>query len=529
MTVAPLFLAFLTLAPTHVDLRPAFDQWQLPPRAQGSRGTCSVFTVTAALEYASACRTGQGVPFSVEYLNWAAHAVIGKPGDGSFFWMATDGFQKYGICPDLLMPYQKSYDPQRQPSDEATQAAQAQLDAPLTVHWIKQNGSPRGLNDDEVAEIKAALRAGWPVCAGAAHSVLYVGYHEDPEFPGWSYFITRDSALNRYSVVSERTAREIVCDALWIEAPGATPPAPSTVDLDSAPAPGPEPSLRGNGLAIGWSVQVANDSLSALAFSPDGRMLAAAWRHPCDSRLYHAADGTFLGTLGSDVMSVAFAADGQRVLAGSRKVARWAAVADGHSLGKLEGHTDWIEAAACPVNGDWLATGSGDRTVWLWSVDGTTTKVLTGATGPISQVWIAPDGSKVAASSWDHIVRVWSVASGTLIRELPRTDVVAFLSDRSGLAIGRDGLVEFERIEGGASESLPCPGRVTALACSPDGRLAIGNDAGRLALMAADGTVLGEVSLGARVTRLVFSADGWRLAAGTDAGRISVWATKRQP
>lgn len=270
MSATPLLLAaLLTLGPTHVDLRPAFEQWQLPPRAQGSRGTCSVFTVTGALEYASACRTGQGVPFSVEYLNWAAHAVIGQPGDGSFFWMATDGYRKYGICPDRLMPYQKSYDSKRQPSEAAANAARGQLGSPLAVHWIKQVGTPRGLTDDEMAQIKLALRAGWPVCAGSAHSVLYVGYHEDPDFPGWSYFMTRDSGLGRYGTVSERTAREILNDALWIEAPGASPPRPSAIDPDSAPPPAPEPTLQGRGLTPGWSVQVANDSLHALAFSPD--------------------------------------------------------------------------------------------------------------------------------------------------------------------------------------------------------------------------------------------------------------------
>ena len=38
--------------PKSVDLRPLFHKWALSPRRQGARGTCSVFTVVGALEYA---------------------------------------------------------------------------------------------------------------------------------------------------------------------------------------------------------------------------------------------------------------------------------------------------------------------------------------------------------------------------------------------------------------------------------------------------------------------------------------------
>jgi len=40
--------------PSSVDLRPFFDKWGLTPRTQGKRGTCSVFAVVGALEFAAA-------------------------------------------------------------------------------------------------------------------------------------------------------------------------------------------------------------------------------------------------------------------------------------------------------------------------------------------------------------------------------------------------------------------------------------------------------------------------------------------
>src|SRR5437773_2665075 len=46
--------------PAGVDLRPQLPQWDLAPRRQGPRGTCSVFTVVGALEYAAASARQQG-------------------------------------------------------------------------------------------------------------------------------------------------------------------------------------------------------------------------------------------------------------------------------------------------------------------------------------------------------------------------------------------------------------------------------------------------------------------------------------
>ena len=68
--------------PSSIDLRPVFANWGLPVRLQGGRGTCSVFTVTSALEYALASQQRHGTPVSVEDLNWAANQAT-KTGEAS--------------------------------------------------------------------------------------------------------------------------------------------------------------------------------------------------------------------------------------------------------------------------------------------------------------------------------------------------------------------------------------------------------------------------------------------------------------
>ncbi len=47
--------------PDSVDLNPRFEQWGLPIRSQGSRGTCSVFAFVGLVEYAFAIRDGDGI------------------------------------------------------------------------------------------------------------------------------------------------------------------------------------------------------------------------------------------------------------------------------------------------------------------------------------------------------------------------------------------------------------------------------------------------------------------------------------
>jgi hypothetical protein len=88
-----------------IDLRPAFAGWGLPQRLQGNRGTCSVFTLVGALEYARAWQLGRGTTLSVEFVNWASNAATTNSGDGGFFSDLWAGFIAYGACAEADLPY----------------------------------------------------------------------------------------------------------------------------------------------------------------------------------------------------------------------------------------------------------------------------------------------------------------------------------------------------------------------------------------------------------------------------------------
>ena len=100
-----------------VDLEANFTKWLLPIKSQQPRGMCSVFTVTAGMEYALSRQANKSVRLSEEFLNWAANDALNNPnGDGQFFWACEEGYKKHGICEDRYMPYAQKFDPKRTPT-----------------------------------------------------------------------------------------------------------------------------------------------------------------------------------------------------------------------------------------------------------------------------------------------------------------------------------------------------------------------------------------------------------------------------
>lgn len=224
-----------------VDLRPFFAEAGLHVRAQGPRGTCSVFAVIGALEYALARHEGFGRRLSVEFLNWAANEATGEYEDGSFFSDLWTGFAAFGICDESDQPYRDEYDPDLRPSPEALERADERRKARLRVHWIKRWNVERGLTDEELAEIRSVLARGWPVCGGFrwpkkerwtetvlemappagvrdGHSVLLVGYRDDPLRPGGGVFRIHNSGKGlRDACMSYEYAQAYMNDAVWID------------------------------------------------------------------------------------------------------------------------------------------------------------------------------------------------------------------------------------------------------------------------------------------------------------------------
>ena len=148
------------------DLRPSLEAYGITARVQEKRGTCSVFALTQAIEFALAKEKGPGPRLSVEFLNWASNSATGDTEDGGFFSDLWRGFEAYGICTEDKMPYRTSYDAKAVPDSAARSDAARRREAGLRLHWIKKWDPKRGVNKGELRRIRNTLASGWPVSGG---------------------------------------------------------------------------------------------------------------------------------------------------------------------------------------------------------------------------------------------------------------------------------------------------------------------------------------------------------------------------
>jgi hypothetical protein len=513
-------------APSYIDLRPALAAFGLTPRSQGARGTCSVFTMTAAMEYALAVARGHGQRLSPEFLNWASNEITGRHVDGSFFIHCWLGFQKFGLCADGLCPYRAAYDPRDRPSDAALADAKAALDPPLRLNWLKPQHKA-GLSEEQVTRLRQVLASGWPICVGWDHSTLYVGYQADPDFPGWASFIRLNSALAAYDRITVEEASREVYEILYLDAPGATPPAPAL-----APPPEEQPArgaavpltVHGPGLAALWQIKGHAGHLHQLAFSADGRMLASSNRGASATKLWSAANGTLLAML-NGALTTAFTPDGSRLVAGRRGALTLHAPANGRVLGELEGEPGFIESLAAAPDRPELAAGSGEQAIWLWDLAQRRCRTVLPVPTVVSALGYAPDGRWLFSGGWDRVVRLWDLGQLKEVANIPDTAAAVFAADSRCLLVGRGEQFEARRLPDlQPLWSRPAGGPVTALAVSRDGAwLAVGRRDGRLRLYHGDDDApAAEAELGQPVDLLAFGPDGERLAAGSASGWLTV-------
>jgi WD40 repeat protein len=211
----------------------------------------------------------------------------------------------------------------------------------------------------------------------------------------------------------------------------------------------------------------ADDSVLALALSPDGKRLAAGG---CDRvvRVWDISGGVLNAKLEQSienhadwVLGVVFAADGKHLLTCSRdKTAKvwdlstkesvmtfpdhqlpvyavavkgdskvgysvgedkqlriWNAVAEGKQVKAVGGHQDFVLRLLAHPKQPLLITASADKTVRIWNADsGAAVKTLSGLSDQIFALAISADGAMVAAGAYSGEVAIWKIADGMLIK-----------------------------------------------------------------------------------------------------------------
>ena len=179
-----------------------------------------------------------------------------------------------------------------------------------------------------------------------------------------------------------------------------------------------------------WIATLPNaaDAVRALAFSRDGRLLAAAGGQPArkgEIQLWNVSKRQLAATIGghSDcVYAVAFSPDSATLATASydKLVKLWDA-RSGKEIRTLKDHIDAVYALAFTPDGRRLVTGAADRSVKIWdTATGARLYTLSDATDGINAVAIGPDGRQIAAAGQDKTIRIWTLneKDATLDRSL---------------------------------------------------------------------------------------------------------------
>ncbi len=251
-------------------------------------------------------------------------------------------------------------------------------------------------------------------------------------------------------------------------------------------------------VASGRDIGILNghsDIVWSLAFSPDGQLLVSA-SSDGTAKVRDWRNGDILKILDfpGEVTSTSFSPDGRSLAVGGvdetvnqiRNASVWTFAVDSwEPLVKFPEYWN-IAALAYSPDGSRLVGGGTSRNIQVWRTsDGTSLFTLNHA-HQVGKVAISPDGSIVATTTCLTVVNtecieggvwLWDLSTGKLLRKLGNfADIVgdvAFSADGSTLiAASRNGTLRFyNTTDYQTLFDFTAPGRVSALALSPDGGL----------------------------------------------------------
>jgi WD40 repeat protein len=298
----------------------------------------------------------------------------------------------------------------------------------------------------------------------------------------------------------------------------------------------------------------AKEAVCAVAFSPDGKSLAAA-EGPRGTVLWDVGSGKELARITGqgDSVGVAFAPDGRTLAAAGRSgIIQIREVRGRRLVVELKASTDRsVKRVAYAPDGKTLASIGDDGAVILWDLSTDTERWRRKPHGDrVYGVAFAPDGKALATTGADNFIRIWDTSSGESLRAF-ENKLVKPLEDTGGtlIAYSRDGrtlsalapdtcIRQWDLTTGKGIRQWPTyesEGRLQSLSYSPDGRALATTSFGRNRLRLWDAKtgkpLHSAVGHNASITGLWFSPDGktvWSAARYKGVIRCDVASGKAQ-
>ncbi|WP_373536086.1 protein kinase [Microcoleus sp.] len=177
-------------------------------------------------------------------------------------------------------------------------------------------------------------------------------------------------------------------------------------------------------LATGKSIRTfAGDSSTiwSVAFDSSGTKLATGtgfWRVMLWD--LKTGQGTRLLDHTASVWSVAFSPDDKLIASGSGdKTTKISDAATGSLIYNLPDHTDFVYSVAFTPDGKSLVSGSKDKKITIVDVaTGNLIKTLEGHGDQVRSIAVSPDGKTIVSGSYDETIKIWDIETGDLIRSI---------------------------------------------------------------------------------------------------------------
>ena len=262
---------------------------------------------------------------------------------------------------------------------------------------------------------------------------------------------------------------------------------------------------------------------TACCFSPDGQRLASVGAYRNDLTIWNVGIGRELLTLTAGdekVSACAYSPDGQSFLTSAGSNSKVWDTRTGKERLVLSSHNGPVHACVYSPDGTRVVSASEDMTLKLWDAQtGREVRAFAGHSRAVTTCTLSPDGKRILSGSLDHTLRLWKVEPAKEVRPKPES-----FTDR------------FRRAWDGF-QNRPAPlAHVTCCSYSPNGEwIAYGLSDGRMKIArvtsAKDGVwkiadLEDATTIHAheqRVTACSFSPAGEHIVSASEDGRIAVW------